>query len=232
MKRRRFSSFAPLLLLAAASSFVVPIACGGGATPDPGYRPVTSGAGGSGGEGEGGEGGSSSTTGSASGGGSGDGGAGVGGGGGSGGAECVDIGISEPNETEASATKLTDVTDCDADSMGTVTGVLKDAADVDWYKFSGSDGVGCTVDPTRDIASPEPLAICKYIQCVSGTAQFDCPSGTTSDASPDGHPGCCGTKGFDVSPDCDGISDDATVLVKLTNPGGVACLPYTMNYHY
>jgi hypothetical protein len=228
-------SFAPLtaILLFGAAACALPIACGGGENPDPGYRPVTSGAGGSGGEG----GASSSKAASSSGG---DGGTmagsggmgGAGGSGGGGGEDCVDTGISEPNEAEASATKLGDLVDCDADSSGMVAGVLVDGSDVDWYSFNGTDGVGCTVDPTRSLAASDPIELCKYVQCVNGTATFSCPAGTTDDASPAGHPGCCGSQGFSLDPDCEGIDEDTTVYIRLKNPGGFACVQYTMQYHY
>lgn len=218
--------------LATLSLFVLvalPLACGGGEDPDTGYKPVTGGGGGEGG-GMGGEGGLGGEGGGM--GGAGGAGGGMGGSGGAGGEACIDTGISEPNEAEGSATDLGDLTDCDADSAGMTSGVLVSSADIDWYKYDGTDETGCDVDPERSIAATAPVELCKFVDCVSGTATFSCPSGTSQATSPMGHPGCCSSKGFLLQPDCDGIDDDATVFVRIKGTDGTPCVQYALSFHY
>jgi hypothetical protein len=227
-----------LLFLAGASLAALPLSCGGGEQPDTGYKPVT---GSGGGGGAGGEGGTSASSGSGGAGGEGGGMGGAGGAGGMGGAggaggaggeACIDTGISEPNEAEGSATDLGDLTDCDGDSAGMTSGVLVTEADVDWFKYTGTDGTGCDVDPSRSIAATGPVELCKFVECVSGTASFSCPSGSTAATSPMGHPGCCSSKGFLLQPDCDGIDDDATVYVRIKGTDATPCIQYALTFHY
>lgn len=156
----------------------------------------------------------------------------AGGAGGAGGEACIDTGISEPNEAEGSATDLGDLTDCDGDSAGMTSGVLVTEADVDWFKYTGTDGTGCDVDPSRSIAATGPVELCKFVECVSGTASFSCPSGSTAATSPMGHPGCCSSKGFLLQPDCDGIDDDATVYVRIKGTDATPCIQYALTFHY
>jgi len=235
---RSHTNVLPLLLLAAASLAALPLACGGGDEPDPGYRPVSGGSGGGGGNGGGGGGGDTSSSSSAGAGGEGGGmggaggSGGMGGAGGAGGEKCIDTGISEPNEAEGSATDLGDLTDCDGDSAGTTSGVIVDASDIDWFKYNGTDGTGCDVDPSRSIAATAPVELCKYVDCVNGEASFSCPDGTTEASSPTGHSGCCSSKGFLLQPDCDGIDDDATVYVSVKGTDGTPCVQYSLSFHY
>jgi hypothetical protein len=146
------------------------------------------------------------------------------------GAGCDDPG-DEPNETEAQATSLPDLTDCDL--LGgdpTVSGVLRSGADVDWYKYSGDDSIGCLVDPTRDFEGGARL--CKFADCADGSeGTMTCGGGSSDATSPDGLPGCCSDAGFSMDVDCDSIDDDATIYMRFDLPHD-ACLAYTLTYHY
>jgi hypothetical protein len=87
------------------------------------------------------------------------------------------------------------------------------------------------VDPTRGITVVGSARLCKFIQCVSGTASNTCPAGTTAETSPDGLPGCCGTDDFQMDTDCSGIDDDATVFIRLDQATD-SCAKYTLTFHY
>jgi hypothetical protein len=144
------------------------------------------------------------------------------------GGACVDDGP-EPNETEATATDLGLISDCNADV--TLDGVLA-GADVDWYKYSGSDdfGISCSVDPYRSIMADGQVRICKFFECDG--LSVTCPMGSTVEVSPDGRDGCCGLNNLDISINCSGISDDATVYIRLDKPPAFQCVDYAMSYHY
>jgi hypothetical protein len=149
------------------------------------------------------------------------------------GGSCVDPGT-EPNETEAKATFLDNITDCDG-SGGQVDGVLSGPNDVDWYRHKASDTLGCSVDPTRSISAVGSIRLCKFFECLSDAPSFSCPQGTVAATSPDGRPGCCGLEGFSVDFCCGSCafgSDDAQVYIRIDNPDQVACLPYQLAYHY
>jgi hypothetical protein len=227
----------PASLVVLSAGLVMACASGTASRPDGGEGGLLAGAGGAttgmGGEQSGptgGFGGSPSNGGAPaqSGGSSGDGGAGPG---------CVDNGIGEPNESEATAYPLVSgaIEDCDGDGS-TFAGTLA-PGDVDWITYEGSDVFGCVVDPTRAISqSQSGMRMCKFFQCISGDTEVTCPSGTTSATSPGGRAGCCGTMGFGVSGlNCTGTSsDDTDVYIRLDMPNGNAstCNDYTLAYHY
>jgi hypothetical protein len=151
--------------------------------------------------------------------------------------DCVDIGLGEPNESEATAWGLqpSAIEDCDGDG-DSITGVLG-PGDVDWFVYEGDDTILCVVDPTRTLSQSQGGArLCKYFECINGNTDFSCPSGTTDDTSPGGRAGCCGTGGFDVDDlNCTGSLDEhAFVYIRLDQPAGGAdtCNDYTLAYHY
>jgi hypothetical protein len=173
----------------------------------------------------GGGGTTSSSTGGAGGAGGGVGGAG--GAGGAGGGCPADA--NEPNDLETVATNLGVLTDCD-DTGGTIAGVLSTESDADWFVYTATDDVGCTVGPGRTLTLAGAARLCKYAECASGTI-ITCLDGSVVATSPDGHPGCCHTQGFTMDIDCDGVDDDATVYIRVDTPAA-ACTSYTLDYHY
>jgi hypothetical protein len=200
---------------------------------------ATTGAGGSGANG-----GMSSTGGTSSAGGSG----GTTSAGGAGGMlNCPEMGPGEPDNTEATATKLADVADdCDGNG-GSVLGTLTGDSDVDWYYYESLNDDGlCQIDPTRAISQSGmgALELCKYVECVEGgypninANGNDCLNGSTYDVSPAGRPGCCGTVGFEIdlplNPCTMGNGDDHLfVYMKVSEPGAQAdnCNQYNITYH-
>ncbi len=148
---------------------------------------------------------------------------------------CNDSGPGEPNDTIGQAYNLGEISDSDGDGSQ-VAGTMASSTDVDWYRYHGIDLTGNVVDPTRQILSAG-VRICKYIQCDNGEANdFSCPSGTTPDTA-SGHPGCCWMSTSPVTLDltCGSTSldsDNATVFIRVDNPGALFCQAYTMQYHY
>ncbi len=147
---------------------------------------------------------------------------------------CQDGGPGEPNDSEAAAHDLGTIGDCD-DEGGSVSGVLDGTTDPDWYKYQGTDGTGCSVDPSRAITSSHPIRVCKFIQCDDNEENdFDCPGGTQAVDSPDGRPGCCSTSEFNFGLTCGSSSlnsDNATVYVRIDTTAN-ECVTYTLSYHY
>ncbi len=141
------------------------------------------------------------------------------------GAGCADA--NEPNDSESAAKVLPPETDCDGTSMiiGTLSG-----SDVDWFKYDGTDKLGCSVDPTRTLSSDGQVRLCKYASCPG--AVVTCPQGTNAQKSPKGVDGCCAQQGFTIGVDCNGISDNATIYISLDKPKSPTCTSYTVTYHY
>ncbi|MCK6536353.1 MAG: hypothetical protein L6Q84_25575, partial [Polyangiaceae bacterium] len=172
-------------------------------------------------------GGGGSPSGGTGGGGTGGGGTGGGGTGGTGGSSCVDKGF-EPNETESAATALGTINDCDG-SGSTASGKLDGSSDVDYYSFFGTDQTGCVVGPVASTTAK--VRLCLFADCAS--AKVSCSSGTPS-TSPGGRPGCCVPAGgkVDLSLDCTGWTDDATIYVRVDQGAANACTAYSVDYHY
>lgn len=198
---------------------------------DVGPTPPGSGGGGGdgGGTGDGGAGGSAAS-------GGGQGGQGGGGGGGTGGQGggdvCDDIAPGEPNDTEATALFLGQITD-DDDDGGLLSGILVDDSDADWFTYDGVDTLGYTVDPTRSNFPSGQLRLCLFAECVNGSAiDIACIDGSTAATSPDGRPGCCKDGPFSLSTfDCVSEDDDTRVYIRVDQPAS-ACLDYSILYHY
>lgn len=143
---------------------------------------------------------------------------------------CPDTG-DEPNDTEADATDLGILPDeCDS-SGSTVYGVLS-GNDVDWFMYQGTDTFStCQVDPGRSVSANGQVRICKFLEC-DGLATPSCPTGTTSESSPEGRPGCCSLNAFNLGVNCSGISDDAKVYIRLDKPSSFPCIDYGLEFHY
>ncbi len=148
---------------------------------------------------------------------------------------CTDLGPGEPNDSEATAHDLGTIGDCD-DEGGSVSGLLDESGDADWYVYLGTDASStCTVDPHRTITSSHPIRLCKFIQCLDNeTNDFACPMGTTDAFSPDGRPGCCSAGDIDFSLTCGSSSldsDDAYVYIRVDTTVN-ECVTYTLTYDY
>jgi hypothetical protein len=162
------------------------------------------------------------------------------GGGGAGGDSCADQGPGEPNETEATATQLASLNDCDSQAKS-VAGTLSGAADVDWYFWVQTEDDGlCVLDPARDFSQSAGgnLRMCKYVECQDPGASISvsCPGGTTPSMSESGIPGCCSTAGFEIDLGITGCgitaADVVNVYMRIDEPGATAdnCNDYNVNY--
>ena len=134
--------------------------------------------------------------------------------------------------TEATATMLAPIDDCDNGVFQRTLGVAAGISDVDYYKFSGSDVFGCVVDPAVT-ATDSNLEICQFVSCNSGAATFVGCNGGTIAQSPSGLPGCCVNTPGTAAPlfDCPGSSDSSTVYMRVRNLVD-ACTPFTLGYHF
>jgi hypothetical protein len=142
---------------------------------------------------------------------------------------CNDPHPEEPNDTEATATYLGAIDDCDGSGM-ILEGVLPDG-DVDWWTYDGIDDVGCVVDADRQLTSQGgSILVCKYFDC-PGVA-VTCPGGTSPDSSPSGLPGCCGTSSFNVAPNCTGLDESAYVFLRVEKQPIDPCVSYSIAFHY
>lgn len=153
------------------------------------------------------------------------------------GSTCNDIGLGEPNESEATAWPLQmgAIEDCDGDG-DSITGTLA-PGDVDWFFYEGDDTTFCVVDPTRSFTqSQSGLRLCKYVECLNGNTELSCPGGTSEDTSGQGRLGCCGMSGFDITDvNCSGTADEHVyVYIRVDQPGSgpQSCNDYTLSYHY
>jgi len=195
----------------------------GGSTGSGGGTGATGGTGASGGfGGSGGLGGSGGSTGGTGGSTGGTGGS-TGGTGGTGGTTC-DASY-EPNETQSTAKGLGTVGDCASDA--TLSAALDGSGDVDFYTFNGTDGV-CIVNPA--VSTTDNVELCMYADCPGLT--LSCKQGSPSSLS--SLQGCCVSSGgtVELSIDCTGISDDATVYMQVNGASGGQCTPYSITYHY
>lgn len=146
-------------------------------------------------------------------------------------ATCQDTGA-EPNDTEQTAKNLGTIDDCDG-SGSSFSGVINGPSDVDWYKYFAQDAFGCQVGPSRSVQFMAAARICKFVECQDGSSpSVTCPAGTVGATSPEGRPGCCGSEGFDMDLDCSSISDDTIMYIRIDDPNGADCTPYTVDYHY
>jgi hypothetical protein len=146
------------------------------------------------------------------------------------GSVCNDSGPGEPNDSEGSASNLGELDDCDA-SGGYLDGVLA-GDDVDWYVYHGGDAFGCMVDPSREIEADGGYRVCKFVSCDSGEGTVTCPAGTSAETSPDGRSGCCAQQAFELTIDCPGLTDSASVYVRVDKPPAYDCVNYKLTIHY
>jgi hypothetical protein len=155
---------------------------------------------------------------------------------GSTGLECEPPDMHEPNDDVSQSYNLGAIGD-DDDEGGMLEAALEGEDDEDWYRYIGSDDAGSVVDPTRNLDASGAIRLCKYIACTDGPADLaECPEGSSSGSTDTGHPGCCIQGGaiadFTLAFDCPGVSDDATVYIRVDSGPADACTPYTMDFHY
>jgi hypothetical protein len=146
-------------------------------------------------------------------------------------APSCDDPLNEPNESENSAAKLGTMDDCAAPKKK--QGVLAFGADQDWFVFSGTDNLlSCSPNPKVSVAEAGVRA-CVFAQCSSGTTQVVCATGT-AETSPANRQGCCATGGSaEITLACSGLgAQNASVFVRVDQPGHDACVPYELAYSY
>ncbi|MCB9565678.1 MAG: hypothetical protein H6710_00350 [Myxococcales bacterium] len=146
--------------------------------------------------------------------------------------DCTDE-EEEPNNSESTAIDLGMITDNDDDGSS-FAGVLAGKADVDWYRYIGSDTILHTTEPTRTVTG-QNLRFCKFLECLGdGPAMTDvtCPDGTDFAISPQLRPGCCSSEGFQLSDyNCPGSDDSVLVYMRLDKALFDECVPYKVDYY-
>jgi len=137
--------------------------------------------------------------------------------------------VVEPNDTEATAKHLGTISDCDLGKFVTVSDKLDGADDIDFFSLFGTDNAGCVVDPTASTTSQARL--CMFADCPN--LALTCSQGT-AETSPGGRQGCCVSGGGTVklSIDCKGVSDDATLYLRIDQGAAGQCTSYSIDYHY
>ena len=146
--------------------------------------------------------------------------------------ECIDKDDSGSSETLAKQLPATD--DCDNDEK-IVSGTMNGAVDVDFYKFNVTDRFGCLFQPHFE-AKTAATEVCVFVSCGSGAATINGCEGGVAATSEIGLKGCCASGPANVTPDwdCPGFTDDdsAQLFVRVKQPTGKACLPYSWSYHF
>jgi hypothetical protein len=154
--------------------------------------------------------------------------------------QCIDNG--DPGSAENVASALPDTDDCDNNDK-TLSGIMKGAVDVDFYKLSATDkGIsishptGCALD-TNFESETAGTELCVFARCKTSTtnAVTGCAAGaeTTSEI---GMKGCCAAAPGKALPiwDCDGNFDDdsADFFLRVRQINGDKCLPYRVKYRF
>lgn len=146
--------------------------------------------------------------------------------------QCIDNG--DPGDSLSLATVLPETSDCD-DDMKTVTGIMKGAADVDYYKLSALDHrLTCHKDTDFQAETPG-TNLCVYLRCKNDTpnAVKGCKGGVLTRGD-GGVMGCCAAAPAHTAPDfdCSGTNESADISLVVTQVGGDECLPYKVNYRF
>lgn len=139
----------------------------------------------------------------------------------------------EPNNSIPSAILLSPIDDCDS-SGSKFKGVVAGAGDPDFWHYLGTDKFGCTVDPFA--STKDPVRLCVFIACGSGTTELKKCSKGSPTTSPGGLPGCCTTGPGDVLVDYScplvGSDDNADVFMRVDALAATGCVPYEVSYHF
>ncbi len=147
--------------------------------------------------------------------------------------QCIDNG--DPAPTAAGATQLPPISDCNND-MQSLTGTMKGAVDVDYYKLSASDDWGCSIDADFQ-AETAGTELCVFMRCKNSTvdAVTGCAQGVPAE-SETGLKGCCAAAPGHAVPkwDCEGWTDNdsADIQFRVRQINGNKCLPYKVNYRF
>jgi hypothetical protein len=144
--------------------------------------------------------------------------------------QCIDK--DDPGGSETLAKKLPDIDDCDS-SATNVKGVMNGAVDVDYYSVHAADTFFCVVGPHVS-STAKGLEVCVFVKCDnSGATTISGCGGGVAKTSEIGDPGCCfATPGStDISLNCSGINDSATLFMRVSQNGGDLCEPYELDYH-
>lgn len=139
----------------------------------------------------------------------------------------------EIHDDEATATPLTEL-DCGNTSDLGLIGTI-DGTETDWYTFYGNhEFIGCNERPGAAVDSDVPLEVCVFISCDSGNRQsIECDGGNTTEMSPEGRPGCCGTDSAGMEDyGCSSLTnDDVFVWISVTSEAPV-CANYGLSYDF
>jgi hypothetical protein len=145
---------------------------------------------------------------------------------------CLDA--SDPGAQENASMSLPAANDCDATDK-TLSGVMKGAADVDFYSVSATDD-WCSYDPEFE-SQTAGTELCVYARCknTNVNAVTGCSQGVQS-TSGSGLSGCCAAAPGRAVPtlDCGSWSgdDSADFFVRVRQINGDKCLPYTLRYRF
>jgi len=143
---------------------------------------------------------------------------------------CTDTGP-EGNRDPSMATDLGQITDCDTDASA-VDAVMANAADVDFFRFTGQDVFGCLVDPRAAVTAPGATMVdlCMYADCGPGGTTVTCTAGVA--VSYDTLQGCCERDApVQIGVQCQGTADTADVYISVTSEVA-ACNDYRLEFHY
>jgi hypothetical protein len=137
----------------------------------------------------------------------------------------------EPNNTETQEMSLADVSDCSSPVQ--LLASIEDSSDADWFKFAGLDQDFCILAPSfSEVSDIGTLEICAFFDCVAGTTEITCNSGSPAVTPVGGLEGCC-TTGGSLNPDvsCMGsLVEDMDVLMSVKATDAFACNFYTLTY--
>ncbi len=154
---------------------------------------------------------------------------------------CADP--NEPNETISQPAFFNDASQglsiCDTTGL-TVSGVLADTADIDWFRGYSLMANGCTPAPTATVSGLSAGAdFCFYLQDDAAPTVKSCPAGTTMAQAGNDFTGCCMKAAAgeiaritltDIT-DLNATSANTKMAVKLSG-SGQACNAYSLNVHF
>lgn len=134
----------------------------------------------------------------------------------------------EPNDDEASAVVLPDVT-CGQPAV--MANGAFDGAETDWFVYHAEDAIACFESPDIVVESDVDVAACAFVSCDSGNEDVSCQGGAQDDTSPDGLPGCCDQNGVELDFNCQFGASNASIFVRLVSLDA-ACVPYELAFDY